>query len=142
MSRFETPWCPFQWRILQDDPVDFGKVKRRRIRVLVERGIRIDSKHVRDLSIYLGRCAEVLHGEQRAMSVIVFNDLFSVFGVIGSWDLCPGGQWRNAVDAPELPRQWVITRGTDADMMLRLQQYLADQTRRRRSRDGGKVDNT
>ena len=133
-------WRDFAYRVLEDNAINFGNVSRRRVRILVPRDSKIDAKDIRDLCISLAASVEELHGKQRAISVMVYTDLFSVFGIIGSWDLCPGGQWRNAVDDPGLPRQWVVNRGIGADMMLKLSVYFSDRTNRSSSQDGGNVE--
>lgn len=126
-------------RVIADDDISIGKAKRRRLRVLLERGSRIDSKDVRDLAFHYGQRVQQLYGGQDGISIMFYTELFTPTGILGSWDRCPGGRWANAYDAPQLPQQWVITRGVDADLLLKMRQHLADQARSRR-RDGGNVE--
>ena len=84
------------YRIIADDAIDFGRVKRRRVRVLIERGVAVKLQGVRDLAKLIGGRALDKHGDQAAIAVMFYDDIFSPLGILGSWDWCPDGVWGDA----------------------------------------------
>ncbi len=127
-------------RLISDDPIPVARAKRRRVRILVERGTRIETKEVRELAMLWAAAVEEDHGHQDAIAIMFYDDILSTAGILGSWDRCPGAIWANAVDAPKLPQMWVIIKGVDSDVMLKIRINLQKQASRRRSSDGGNVD--
>lgn len=127
-------------RLISDDPIPIGHARRRRVRVLVERGTRIETKKVRDSAIVWATAVEDQHGHQDAIAVMFYDDILNTAGILGSWDRCPGGVWANAVDAPNKPQMWVIIKGVDSDVLLKMQLYLLQQAKRSSSRGVETVD--
>ena len=127
-------------RVITDDPIPVAAAKRRRVRLLVERGTKIETKEIRELAKSWAETVEKEHGHQDAIAVMFYDDIFSTTGILGSWDRCPGGRWANAVEAPDKPQMWVIIRGVDSDVLLKVRLHLQEQAKRSRSRGGGNVD--
>jgi hypothetical protein len=121
-------------KIISDDPIDFGAITRRRVRILVPRGTGIDRKEARDLAFAVKKAVWDRHGEQIALAVIFYDDIFDPAGTLGSWDYCPNGVWGDAVDDPSSQQRWVLERSSK-------EAWDIVATLRRRSRDGGNVDN-
>ncbi len=127
-------------RLISDDPIPCARAKRRRVRLLVERGTRIETKEVREMAMAWATALDADHGHQDAIAIMFYDDIFSTAGILGSWDRCPGAIWANAVDAPKLPQMWVIIKGVDSDVLLKIRINLQEQANRRRSSGGGNVD--
>ena len=121
-------------KIIQDDPINFGNVKRRRVRVLVPPGTQIDRKEVRDLAFAIRDAVWGRSGPQAGISVIFFDDLFTLTCVLGCWDYCPNGVWGDCVDSPSSSQQWVLER------KYREPAQVIGEMQRRRSRGVDSVD--
>ncbi len=121
-------------KVITDDPIDFGAVKRRRVRILVPRGSAIEGKEVRDLAFSVKTAVWDRHGHQSGLAVMFYDDIFSTRGSLGSWDYCPNGRWVDACDSPSSPQRWILERQSKE-----LWDLIADL--RSRSQGVGNVDN-
>lgn len=127
-------------KLISDDPIPFGATQRRRVRLLVPRGTKIETKESRELAMLWATMVDDQHGHQDAIAIMFYDDILSTTGILGSWDRCPGARWANAVEAPDLPQMWVIIKGVDSDALLKTRLYLAEQARRSCSRGVESVD--
>lgn len=99
-----------QHKVITDDAIDIGRCKRRRVRVLVPAGARIDARETRDIAMAVRDAVWKRHGAQAALKVLFYTDIFTPVDVLGAWDYCPGGVWANAFDRPDDPMTWVLKR--------------------------------
>jgi len=102
-----------QHRLISDDDISFGRVRRRRVRVLIERGFPVEERPVRALAEILARGVLKKHGDQAAIAVMFYDDIFTPQGTLGSWDWCPNGVWGEADktrDGDYSQHRWVLER--------------------------------
>lgn len=102
-------------RIISDDAIDFGRVKRRRVRVLIERRLTVDTRPVRELAELIAHRVLEKHGDQHAIAVMFYDDIFTPAGTLGSWDWCPNGVWADADTARSgdySHHRWILDRSS------------------------------